>query len=78
LQLANQIDTPEIFHGFMARCVTYAQLNEKEKAKKELEKLLTIYPHFITHGKELLTRFLGPEGIADKLWQGILIASKSN
>ena len=75
LLLANRIDTPTIFHGFMARCVTYAQLGDKKNAKKELKDLLESYPSFMKGGKEILTRFLGSEELASKFWDGIEKAS---
>lgn len=71
LVFANKIDTPTLFHGYIARSITYAQLGEKEKAKKELDNLLVIYPDFMKKAKLLLIRFLGSEKFANKIWEGI-------
>ena len=71
LDIANKIDTPTTFHGYLARTVAYAQLGEKERAKKELKNLLDIYPAFMEQGKELLIRFLGSDELANQVWEGV-------
>ncbi len=78
LDHALKIDSPNIFHGALARCTAYAELGEMDAAKEELDDLLQRFPNFMEQGKPLLTRFLGSEEMADKIWEGILIASKSN
>ncbi len=71
LVYANKMDTPTIFHGAMARCVSLSQLGEKEKARRELQDLLKIYPIFLEKGKSLLSRFIGSDELVEQLWEGI-------
>ncbi len=78
LDYAIKIDSPNIFHGAVARCTVYAQLGEMDSAKEELDDLLKRFPYFMEKGRSLLVRFLGSEEMADRLWKGILIANKSN
>jgi len=78
LDHAIKIDSPNIFHGAVARCTAYAHLGETDLAKEELDDLLKHFPNFMEQGKPLLVRFLGSEEMADKLWVGILIANTSN
>ncbi len=75
LSFALKIDTPQILHAPMSRCVSYIQLGKKEQAKQELKELLIRYPDFMDNGKQVLNRFFGSEEIADKLWEGIEKAS---
>lgn len=71
LSYALKVDVPHLFQGSMSRCAVYGQLGEKDKAQKELKKLLKDYPNFMTEGKQLLTRFLGSKELANGLWDGI-------
>lgn len=72
---AKKIVSKSLLHGPLARCISYAQLGEKEKAKIELEEVIKRYPLFMTNGKQMLTKFLGSEELAEKVWDGVLIAS---
>lgn len=78
LEYALKIDTGKSFQGSIARCATYAQLGEKDKAKKELNDLLDQpqYYDFMNRGQNILTRFLGSEELGSALWQGVIKANK--
>lgn len=80
LEYALKIDTPKTFHGPLARCVSYAQLGQNKKAKRELEEELLChcrYPNFMDRGQEILTRFFGSEEISDEIWKGIVKANNA-
>ncbi|MEE9326187.1 MAG: hypothetical protein V3U71_02750, partial [Cocleimonas sp.] len=72
LSNALKIKTPQVFHRPLARCVSYAQLGELDKAKVEYQELLLDYPNFIEEGEKLLHRFLGSDEIVTKLWNGLV------
>ncbi len=74
---ALKIKEPKVYHGPLARCAVYGQLGEMAKAKRELKELLNNVPEFMTTGKGILTRFLGSEELAAKVWQGISKSFKS-
>ncbi len=76
LSFALKIDAPNVFHTPMSLCVSYAQLGETKKAKIALKELKKRYPDFMKQGKQLMTRYLGSEELADKLWDGIAKAAK--
>lgn len=77
LSYALKIKTPQVFHRPLARCVSYIELGEVDKAKVEFQELLLDYPNFMEEGQQLLQRFLGSEEISDKLWEGLVKAKDS-
>lgn len=72
---AKKITTLGLVHGPLARCISYAQLGKLEKAEKEFQEVLRRYPKFMEMGRMYITRFLGTESLADKVWDGVLKVS---
>ncbi len=72
---AKKITTPSTVYAPSARCVSYAQLGNLEKAEKEFQEVLQRYPKFMEMGRMYITRFLGTESLADKVWDGVLKVS---
>jgi tetratricopeptide (TPR) repeat protein len=70
LAVAKKINAPGILHGPLARCLAYAQLGDLEGAETEFIEVLKRYPDFVENGKKMLTRFLGSESFAEKIWDG--------
>ena len=77
LSYALKIKTPQVFHRPLARCVSYIELGEVDKAKIELQELLLDYPNFMEQGQQLLERFLGSKEVSDRLWEGLIKAKDS-
>ena len=73
---AKKIVSKSLLHGPLARCISYAQLGEKEKEKAqiELDEVIKRYPLFMTDGKQMLTKFFGNEELTEKVWVGVLKA----
>jgi len=72
---AKKIHSKNLLHGPLARCVSYAQLNDKEQAQIELKEVIKRYPPFLSGGKKMLINFLGNEALAEKVWDGVLKAN---
>ncbi len=68
---AKKITTPSTVYAPSARCVSYAQLGNLEKAEKEFQEVLQRYPKFMEAGRIQITRFLGSEILVEKIWNGL-------
>ena len=71
LSEAHKITAPSIVYGPLARCVSYAQLGELNKARHEFQEILRRYPDFMNTGKQYMSRFLGSEALTQNLWDGV-------
>ena len=71
LDAANKVQTPNVLYGAMARAMAHAQLGEMDEAKKAVDEILEIDPHYADHIKEdLLRRNHAPE-INDAILAGL-------
>jgi tetratricopeptide (TPR) repeat protein len=72
LHETKKITAPGLVYGPLTRSISYAQLGEFEKAEKEFQEVLRRYPKFMETGRMHVTRFLGSELLAEKVWDGVL------
>lgn len=76
LSYALKVDAPILFSGAITRCMTYAQLGEKEKAQEELKDAVKNIPDLMENGEKMFLRFFGSKELANTFWSGILNVNK--
>lgn len=73
---AKKIVAPNLPQGPLARCVSYAQLGQFDKATEELKELFKRVPDMEKNGLKVLSRLYGNEEIAKKISKGLELAIK--
>jgi len=74
---ARKIVAQSLIHGPLARCVSYGKLGEMEKAHAEYEEVLNRFPYLMRNGEKMLKRFFANEELSNKIWQDVLMVTKS-
>lgn len=73
---AHKIVSKNLLHGPLSRCIAYSQLGEQKKAQRELQEVISRYPHFMSDGKQMLRHFFGSQELTDKVWDGVIKVNK--